>query len=60
MAIAQAPAPALACIVGNIGKGGDSEDVLILIAIVVNMVVKINNNLLNFLALVLPCSMQRV
>ncbi len=44
MAIAQAPAPALACIAGNIGKGGNSENVLILIAVVVIMVVKTNNN----------------
>jgi hypothetical protein len=44
MAIAQAPAPTLACIAGNIGKKGDSEDILILIAIVVNMVVKTNHN----------------
>jgi hypothetical protein len=35
MAIAQAPTPALACIMGVTGKGGDGKDIIVLVAIVV-------------------------
>jgi hypothetical protein len=54
MAITQAPAPALACVVGITGKVGDGEDVVVLVAAVVGGMSKPIIISLNFLVLVLP------
>jgi hypothetical protein len=42
MAIAQAPAPALACITGITGEGGNGNDVVVLITIIVSRGVETN------------------
>jgi hypothetical protein len=44
MAIAQAPTPALACIMGVTGKGGDGKDIIVLVAIIVGRGNKTNNS----------------
>jgi hypothetical protein len=44
MAIARAPAPALACIAGIIGEGGDGKDIVVLVAVVVGRGVETNYN----------------
>ncbi len=43
MMIAQAPSPALTCVAGVPGKGGNGEDVVVLIAIIIGRGVKPNN-----------------
>jgi hypothetical protein len=42
MAITQAPAPALACVKGITGKGGNSKDVVVLAAVIIGMSAKTN------------------
>ncbi len=44
MVIAKAPNPALACIMGVTGAGGDGKDVIVLIAVIVDRGVETNNN----------------
>ncbi len=44
MAIARAPTPALTCIKGITGEGGNGEDVVVLDVIVVGRGVETNNN----------------
>ncbi len=53
MAIAQAQAPALACVAGVTGKVGDGEDVIVFVAAVIGGVSKPIIISLNFLLLVL-------
>jgi hypothetical protein len=54
MAIARAPVPALACIAGITGKGGNGKDVVVLAAILVGGGSKPIIISLHFLILVLP------